>query len=257
MKRALFLLAAASVNCVAFPVHARRKELKVNAVTQQTPVWCWAATSSMALELLGFRNINPAKNYQCGVVAAAFPDCDDDCTKCVTSLESMDRLVDVLDRYRDLSLGQDWAAPRQVLKPHYVPHPTWQSIKHSIDLSYPVIAGISPNGKPDDAAQAEHAVLITGYDDNYRGTGQVWVTLRDPYPYTSAQSPYAKAGYSYDASSRKARLPWRMLRDRLNLTSVVFLESASGRSGRWQRAARKPVVSPRLTASPSALINLG
>jgi hypothetical protein len=226
VKRALLLLAAASVNFIACPAEAQRKELKLNAITQQTPVWCWAATSSMALQLLGFRDINPAKNYQCGVVAAAFPECDDDCTKCVTSLDSMDRLVGVLDRYRDLSLGQDPAPRTQALKPSYVPNPTWQSIKHSIEASYPVIAGISPGGKPTDVAQAEHTVLITGYDDNYRGTGEIWVTLRDPYPYGNAQSPYAKVGYSYDAATRKARLPWRVLRDRLNLTSAVFLESA-------------------------------
>jgi len=177
----------------------------------------------MALELLGFRNINPAKNYQCGVVAAAFPDCDDDCTQCITSLASMPNLVEVLERYRDLSLGKE-PAPSQKFKPNYVAHPTWTWVKHSIDLSYPVIAGISPDGKPDDAAQAEHTVLITGYDDNYRGTGEVWVTLRDPYPYARGESPYTSVGYSYEASNRKARLPWRVLRDRLNLTSAVFLE---------------------------------
>src|SRR3954470_12004537 len=167
----LLLLAAASVNFILSPAHAERKELKAHAITQQTPVWCWAATSSMALELLGFRNINPAKDYQCGVVAAAFPDCDDDCTQCVTSLGSMDRIVDVIERYRDLSLlPQDSPGPRRMLKPRYVPDPQWTSIERSIDRSYPVIAGISPDEKPDDAAKAQHTVLITGYDDDYRGS---------------------------------------------------------------------------------------
>jgi hypothetical protein len=222
--RALLLLAAASANFILSPANAQRKELKANAITQQTPVWCWAATSSMALELLGFRNINPAKNYQCGVVAAAFPECDDDCTKCVTSLESMDRIVDVIERYRDLSLRKNSQETKQILKPTYVPHPAWALIERSIDLSYPVIAGISPDGKPNDAAQAQHAVLITGYDDDYRGTGEAWVSLRDPYPYAHGKSPYTMAGYSYEPATRKARLPWRVLRDRLNLTSAVFLE---------------------------------
>lgn len=225
MGRPLLLLAAASAIFMTSPAQAGRKELKTNAITQQTPVWCWAATSSMALELLGFRNINPAKNYQCGVVAAAFPDCDDDCTKCITSLESMDRLVDVIERYRDLSIGERTPAPRQILNPKYVANPGWARIEHSIDLSYPVIAGISPDERPDDAALAEHAVLITGYDDNYHGTGEAWVTLRDPYPYARGDNPYTRAGYSYEAASRKARLPWRVLRDRLNLTSAVFLKS--------------------------------
>ena len=218
------LLAAASADIILSPAHAERKELRAHAITQQTPVWCWAATSSMALELLGFRNINPAKNYQCGVVAAAFPDCDDDCTKCVTSLDSMDRIVEIIERYRDLSLGQKSPEGRQILKPRYVPHPAWAWIERSIDRSYPVIAGISPDGKPNDAAHAQHAVLITGYDDDYRGTGEAWVSLRDPYPYAHGKSPYTMAGYSYEPATRKARLPWRVLRDRLNLTSAVFLE---------------------------------
>jgi hypothetical protein len=228
VRRRLLLLAAASVNFTATPASAQRKELQANPVTQQTPVWCWAATSSMALQLLGFHDINPVKNYQCGVVAAAFPECDDDCTKCITSLGSMDLLVAVIERYRALSLARASTAPRQALKPSYVAHPAWRSIKRSVDLSYPVIAGISPDGKPDDAAKPEHTVLITGYDDNYRGTGEAWVTLRDPYPYTSGESPYSKAGYRYDATSRKAQLPWRVLRDRLNLTSAVFLQGELG-----------------------------
>ena len=226
MGKPLLLLAAASANFLISPAHAERKELKVPAITQQTPVWCWAATSSMALELLGFRNINPAKNYQCGVVAAAFPDCDDDCTKCVTSLGSMDRLVDVIERYRDLSLWHSRASWR-ILRPRYVPYPALASIERSINRHYPVIVGVSPDGKPDDPAQAEHTVLITGYDDNYRGTGEAWVTLRDPYPYSAGQSPYTRAGYSYAPATRKARLPWRVLRDRLNLTSAVFLQRES------------------------------
>jgi hypothetical protein len=224
VRRILLLLAAASIT-IACPAEAQRKELKTNAITQQTPVWCWAAASSMALELLGFPNINPAKNYHCGVVAAAFPECDDDCTKCITSLESMDRIVEVLNRYKNLSLELDSAEREHGLTPSYVPHPSWSWIEHSIDLSYPVIAGISPDGKPDDDALAQHAVLITGYDNNHRGTGEAWVTIRDPYPYARGESPYTRAGYSYDAARRKARLPWRVLRDRLNLTSAVFLES--------------------------------
>ena len=177
----------------------------------------------MALKLLGFPDINPAKNYQCGVVAAAFPRCDDDCTKCVTSLGSVANLVGVLDRYNDLSRGSGRSTP-DLFSPNYVAYPGWGQIKRSLDLSYPVIAGISPDARPDDPGATQHTVLITGYDDNYRGSGQRWVIVRDPYPYTRGGNPYASAGYRYDAASGKAQLPWRVLRDRLNLTSAVFLE---------------------------------
>jgi hypothetical protein len=227
VRRTSLLLAAACASLAASPAEAERTELKAPSVTQQTPVWCWAATASMALEQLGFPNINPARNYQCGVVAAAFPACGDDCTKCVTSLGSMTKLVDVLDRYKDLSLGDNKERPTKLFSPLYVANPGWARIKRSLNLSYPVIAGISPDGMPVDPAESEHTVLITGYDDNYRGTGEEWVILRDPYPYSRGTSPYKAAGYSYDAATRKAELPWRVLRHRLNLSSAVFLEARS------------------------------
>jgi len=221
------LLAAASASLVAFPVHAERTELRVPFVTQQTPTWCWAATASMALRLLGFPDLNPARNYQCGVVAAAFEECQDDCTRCSTSLGSMDKLVGVLDRYKDLSLEVGDARPIHEFRPNYVSYPRWTEIKRSLDQSFPVIGGISPDAKPLDPAQSQHTVLITGYDDDYHGTGEEWVIIRDPYPYERGASPYAAAGYAFDAASGKARLPWRVLRDRMNLTSAVFLEKRS------------------------------
>jgi hypothetical protein len=227
VRRRFLFLAAVSASLAMHPAHAARTELKMPVVTQQTPVWCWAATASMALRQLGFPDLNPGRNYQCGVVAAAFPDCDDDCTRCVTSLGSMDKLVGVLDRYWDLSQELNQAPAIDGFSPNYVSYPRWKEIKHSLDLSFPVIGGISPDGKPTDPAQSQHTVLITGYDDNYRGTGEEWVIVKDPYPYTRGNSPYASAGYPYQAASRTARLPWRILRDRMNLTSAVFLEKLS------------------------------
>jgi len=221
------LLLAASASLVSTPARADRTELKVPIVIQQTSSWCWAATSSMALTLLGFPDLNPARNYQCGVVAAAFRNCWEDCTKCVTSLGSMDRLVAVLDSYRELSAEMDGGRPQQGFSPNYVSYPGWNRIKRSLDLAYPVIAGISPDGRPADPAQAQHTILITGYDNNYRGSGEEWVIIRDPYPYDAGASPYAKAGFRMQSSSGKVLLPWRVLRDRMNLTSAVFLEMRS------------------------------
>ncbi len=227
MCSGLLLLAAASANVVSHPAHAERTELKMPVITQQTPVWCWAATASMALEQLGFPDLNPARNYQCGVVAVAFEGCEDDCTKCVTSLGSLALLVGVLDRYRDLSTEQGSATSNESFSPNYASYPDWSRVRRSLSLSFPVIAGISPDGKPDNPGEPEHTVLITGYDDNYRGTGEKWVIVRDPYPYAPGASPYSSAGYAYDAASGKAKLPWRILRDRMNLTSAVFMEELS------------------------------
>ena len=227
MRKIVLLVAAVSATLVMRPAYAQRTELKADLIAQQTPVWCWAATASMALELLGFPDIDPSRNYQCGVVAAAFPGCEDDCTQCVTRLGPLTNLVAVLDRYQDLTFERDGQTSAQTLSPNYVPNPQWKRIKQSLDLAYPVIAGISPDGRPNNPAQSQHAILITGYDDNYRGTGEQWVILRDPYPYAPRENPYVSAGYRFQAASGKAKLPWKVLRDRLNLTSAVFLEKQS------------------------------
>ena len=227
MVRWTLLLAAASASLAPAQAHAEQTELKMPIVVQQTPTWCWAATASMALKLLGFPDLNPSKDYQCGVVAAAFRECRDDCTKCVTSLGSMDKLVGVLDDYRDLSIELANAPPVSGFSPNYSSYPQWSRIKRSLDLSFPVIAGISPGAKPADPAESQHTVLITGYQENYRGSGEDWVILRDPYPYEIGSNPYANAGFPIQRSSGKVLLPWRVLRDRMNLTSAVFLENRS------------------------------
>ena len=226
MRSKLALLAAVSVILVSHPARAERTELKTNLVTQQTPVWCWAATASMALRMLGFPDIDPARNYQCGVVVAAFPGCEDDCTECVTRLGPLSDMVGVLDRYKALAAARG-AEPDALFNPNYVADPQLSRIKRSLDLSHPVLAGISPDGRPRSPARAQHVVLITGYDDNHRGTGEDWVVVRDTYPYGDDGNPYVSAGYRFNAATGKVQLPWRVLRDRLNLSSAVFLEEQS------------------------------
>jgi hypothetical protein len=185
----LLLLAAASASVVRHPAYAERTELKLAVITQQTPVWCWAATASMALRQLGFPDLNLDRNYQCGVVAVAFDGCEDDCTKCVMSLGSIANLVGILDKYRNLSAEQAGFTYNGDFDPNYASFPGWNRVKRSLDLSFPVIGGISPDRKPDSPGQPKHTVLITGYDEDYRGTGEEWVIVRDPYPYGPGASP--------------------------------------------------------------------
>jgi len=203
VRRKFLLLAAVSASFLSSPAQAERVELRMPIVTQQTPSWCWAATASMALNLLGFPDLNPARNYQCGVVAAAFSECEDDCTKCVTSLDSMDKPVGVLDRYKDLSAGIDKALPAKGFNPNYAAYPRLSRVKRSLNLSFPLIVGISPDRKPADPSDAQHAVLITGYETNYRGSGEDWVVVRDPYPYVAGASPLRQRRLSLRSYQRK------------------------------------------------------
>ena len=241
MRRTLLLLAALSASSGVQPATLRGSDLYVEPpaiaakaeldteldtqlIAQETASWCWAASASMALTLLSFPNINPVKDYQCGVVAAAFPACDADCTKCDRALDSMKGLVGLLDRYQRLSLHGKSDGLKASFSPNYVARPDIARIKRSLDLSYPVIAGISPEQRPRYPDQAAHAVLITGYEDNYLGSGETWVVVRDPYPYADGENIWLNKGYPYTAETGRALVPWPALKDRMNLTSAVFLE---------------------------------
>ena len=225
-----YLLLAASASCGAQSAYAHRMELKTELIAQQTPSWCWAATASMALQMLRFPDINEVKNYQCGVVAAAFPKCDDDCTQCNVPLDTMTSFVGLLDRYRDMAVPGNAIGLQASFSPNYVAYPEFDRIRRSIDLSYPVIAGFSPDGKPKDPARPEHAILITGYEVSYVRKGGPWLILRDPYPYARGEGPYVRGGYTFDRGTGRALVSWYSLRDRLNLSSAVFLEKLSARA---------------------------
>jgi hypothetical protein len=222
VRRGLLLLAAASVSSGIHPAYAHRTELQAELVVQQKPSWCWAATASMALKFLGFPDINPARNYQCGVVAAAFPNCEDDCTKCDMTLEGMPSFVNLLERYRDRTRHASTS-----FQPYYLPNPDFRRIKQSIDLHYPVIVGVSADEKPTDPALAEHAVLITGYDDDHLGTGEPWVVVLDPYPYRRGENPWANAGFAAARARGPVLVPWSFMQERMNLSSAVFLQKAT------------------------------
>ena len=228
MRRTLLLLAAWHASNGVQPAHAQQAELKTEFISQQTPSWCWAATAGMALKFLKFADINPVRNYQCGVVAAAFPDCDDDCTRCDTSLGTMTGFVWVLNRCRALALRGKPVGLQRDFSPNCVAYPTYLHVRRSLNMSYPVIGGISADRKPLSPAEPQHAVLITGYDDDYQASGEAWVVLRDPYPYAAGKSPWPNSGYPYRQDTGRAMVPWRVLRDRINLSSAVFLESQTG-----------------------------
>ena len=227
LNRCVLALVAAGTAMGTEPAVGHSRELNVRLIKQETPSWCWAASASMALKFLGFPDINEASNYQCGVVAATFPECEDDCSRCDVALDQMPSFVELLQRYRHRASLDQPDRLQASLRPNYVAYPEFARIKRSIDRFYPVIGGISMGQGPTDPALAQHAILITGYDDNHRGTGEPWVVVMDPYPYERGESPWARAGYRARPSSGKLVVPWRFIRERMNLTSAVFLNDRS------------------------------
>lgn len=55
-----------------FPALVRAEKLAIAPIAQETPVWCWVAVGAMVLNYYDVPNLNPAGDYQCGIIAARF-----------------------------------------------------------------------------------------------------------------------------------------------------------------------------------------
>lgn len=222
LGRVRLALAGAAL-AAAQPAFSETVELAVPVVRQQTNVWCWAATSSMLLELYGYPNVNPGGNFQCGYVAVVFPECDASCWECIRPIGPLPNMKWALDRYLDyVRERHDFFI--NVIQPRYEEYPSFSEIKESLSGNYPVIAGISPAGPPADASQAQHAVLISGFIDEYwGGERRRLVIINDPFIYEPGQNPYERAGSSVHLPTGKAVVDWEVFRDELNFTSAVFV----------------------------------
>ncbi len=204
----------------ARPVQAQDiVQLPVRVVSQETPVWCWAASSEMVLNYLGYPNANPAGDFQCGIVAVTFPECDLNCFQCIAPIGPLPNGVDVLKNYINYSNRQGFY--RDDIRPRYVANPTFGEIRDAIDRGYPIIAGISPQGPPSNPAFTAHAVVITGYID--RGYSDRAVIVNDPliFQYGYA-NPYDVPG-SAVADNGKAVVGWNVFLNGLNFTAAILM----------------------------------
>jgi hypothetical protein len=227
IRKAIIGFALATTFWAAAPAAAERVELAVPVVRQQTNVWCWAATATMALQLHGYPNVNPAGNYQCGIVAVAFPECDADCHACIRPIGPLPNMVWAIERYQAyVARTLDFSLPH--VRPRYDDSPTFEKIRQSLRQDMPVIAGISPTRVPNNPSETEHAVLISGVDDAWRtpsGERVRVVIVNDPFVYGPGQNPYERVGGWVDPYSGKAVVEWNTFRNRLNFSSAVFLTS--------------------------------
>ena len=176
------------------PSHAESNRLKIRPISQQTLVWCWAAVSEMVLKHYRFPNLNPAGNYQCGIVGTLGGICGTNCGACVTTIGSTYQMSEVIANYQYLSdnyLGHHQGrhfdvSPARRLSP--------SEIANEIDEGDPVIAGISPSGVGAyyPPSMSEHAVLIVGYRESGQG---FHVLVNDPMPYAlMGYDPYLAVG---------------------------------------------------------------
>ncbi len=171
---------------------ANAKDLGVDPIAQQTPEWCWAAASEMVLSYYNVPNLNPGRNYQCGVVGAQGGMCRINCAMCLNGGGTTQRVAEVIKAYvkaaammADFNDGDINIRTTGILSP--------QRIIDTIDADAPIIAGITPNSIPYPPGMgfSQHAVVIVGYDGN---PGNLRVIINDPYPYPPYAVPYLQIG---------------------------------------------------------------
>jgi len=143
-----FLLTTILLVFLIFPYEANSRELNINHHRQNTIVWCWAATIAMVVEYIYDINVEDCEvlsKYDIslgGKGACCFGD-----RQCVRTgqLHEMGHILGTLYGIRG----------------RYIPYPpTYNQIKNSIDLNYPLIATLQQrNG-------SGHVVVISGYTNN-------------------------------------------------------------------------------------------
>src|SRR2546421_11035235 len=84
------------------------EQLSISPVAQETPEWCWLAVGQMIFQHFNIRNVNPAGDYQCGIVAfwGAVPTpygwqgpCMANCYRCPLPAGSFDTIRAMLSQY--------------------------------------------------------------------------------------------------------------------------------------------------------------
>jgi Papain-like cysteine protease AvrRpt2 len=169
--------------------------LPIDPVIQQTPEWCWAASSQMVLQYLGYPNLNRAGNYQCGVVGAQGGACSANCAFCLGAGGTMYHIAQVINAYTAVAFQYTgYRNPTAVMHLGGIMSP--QQIIDTIENDSPILAGISPGQIPfpPGLGLSLHAVVIVGYEGD---ASNLSVLINDPYPYPISYfsaPPYIQAG---------------------------------------------------------------
>lgn len=174
---------------------SRAGELNITPRIQETYVWCWIAVGQMVFEHYEIPNVNPGGDYQCGIVGLLAAgtirhDCAFRCQNCTVPAGSAAGVISMIEDYprRVAIVGDDDVARLRVT---YRRGPlSFEAVESEIDEEHPIIAGISPSGRPSRWAGSQHVALIVGYDDS---TEESRLLVNDPYPF-SETNPYIAAG---------------------------------------------------------------
>lgn len=193
------------------------EDLNITPRVQETYVWCWVAVGEMVFEHFDVPNVNPGGDYQCGIIGLLAAgtmrqDCAFRCQNCTVPAGSAAGVRNMIEEYpRRVAAVGDEDVPRLAATYHSGALP-FNSVRREIDDGHPVIAGISPSGRPSPFAGSQHVALIVGYNDE---SDQTRLLVNDPYPF-AASNPYVSVGaepngdgsYWIDYAAFRDRLHW-------------------------------------------------
>jgi hypothetical protein len=168
------------------PAGTRSALLPVVPVYQQTQVWCWLAVGEMLFRHYGIQNVNPAGNFQCGIIGAISDpssSCYSNCMACIRPSGSNQGTLSMLANYAGSVAGRRFEySEARVISP--------AEIVQNIDARRPIMAGISTSRRIYDA-DSEHVALIVGYEIH---GGTMHVIVNDPFPYAVGGNPFLHQG---------------------------------------------------------------
>lgn len=224
LPRTILLIA-----CLSFVTTAVRSEdLAITPRLQETYVWCWIAVGQMVFEHYDIPNVNPGGDYQCGIVGLLAAgtmrhDCAFRCQNCTVPAGSATGVISMIEEYprRVAAVGNE-AVPR--LDAGYRHSAiAFATVQSEIDDQHPIIAGISPAGRPSRWSSSQHVALIVGYDDS---EDEPRLLVNDPYPFSSS-NPYNAAGADNNGDG-SYWIAYRAFRDRLDW-GETFIVRQTGR----------------------------
>lgn len=229
-RRARGTIAAAAI--VAFLVVpwsgasiARAERLPIAPVYQQTPVWCWAAVGEMVFRYHGVSNINPAGNFQCGIIALLHPACNQWCGNCIVPAGSLATMNNMLTGYPAVASQVTGTSTRITTSVSQSPLPL-AAVERELRAGRPIVAGISPSGYRV-AGVSEHVALIVGVE----GTDLI---VNDPFPFRPSVftgNPYHAAG-GIEQRPGQYRIPYRQFVTRLQWRESIHRIGCTGQSCR-------------------------
>jgi len=200
------------------PACACARVLPVALVMQEAPEWCFAASSEMILQYLGYPNARPAANYQCGIVAAQGGICSINCSVCLDGGRTTQRVAAIIRMYADLAYRMTGYTNPGV-RINTVGILSSRQIINEIDHERPVLAGISPGQipYPSGLGISQHAVVIVGYEGTPESLN---VIINDPYPYPPIRDPYVLNG-AFKIQQGQYSIPLKIFVGKFNYRSSI------------------------------------